>query len=198
MMNFHYDLYVADTETTGLDFEKNDIIELSLFRLSDDVQKTWLVKPFNFDTISPDAMRVNGHKIEDVTHQTKYGKDSYLEPSRVVVEVENWIMQQGYSRECVFLIGQNIQFDYNMMQKMWKKCGAEDSFPFGRRMLDTMQFEIFMDIAQETRRDSYSLGSIIKKYGIKNDKAHSAAADTKATKELFVKQLSSLQSLLKK
>jgi len=85
-----------------------------------------------------------------------------------------------------------------MMQKMWKKCGAEDSFPFGRRMLDTMQFEVFLDLAQETRRDSYSLGSIIKKYGIKNDRAHSAAADTKATKELFIKQLNYLQSLIKK
>jgi len=62
-ISFHYDLYVADTETTGLDFEKNDIIEISLFRLSDETQRTWLVKPFDFSTISPDAMRVNPERM---------------------------------------------------------------------------------------------------------------------------------------
>jgi len=143
-------------------------------------------------------MRVNGHKIEDVTHKTEYGKRSYIDPHKAIVEIENWIMEQGSSREEVFLIGQNIQFDYNMMQNLWKKCEAEDSFPFGRRMIDTMQFEILMDLAKGIRSQSYSLSSIIKKYGIKNDKAHSAAADVKATKELFVKQLDVLQSLIEK
>lgn len=196
--NFHYQLFVCDTETTGLDPYQNDIIELSLLRLNDEVQKTWHIKPINVSNISTDALRVNGHKLEDITHQTKYGKDTYQDPHKVIVEIENWIMESGASREDVMLIGQNIAFDKNMLEQLWKKCNADDSFPFGRRILDTMQFEVLMDLAKETKSESYSLSSIIKKYGIKNDKAHTAAADVKATKELFIKQIELLQSMLAK
>jgi DNA polymerase III alpha subunit (gram-positive type) len=197
-MKKNYELFVVDCEATGLSFFDHDIIELSIMRISDETQRTWLIKPLNFATISADALRVNGHKLEDITHQTAYGKENYKDPHKVIVEIENWMMDTGCAREEVFTVGQNVSFDLNMMQQMWKKCGAEDSFPFGRRMLDTMQFEILLDLANETRRDSYSLSSIIKKYGIKNEKAHTAAADVKATKEVFVKQLNYLKSILPK
>ena len=195
---FKYQLIAVDCESTGLSYVENDIIELSLLRLNDDVQKTWCIKPMNFATISADALRVNGHKLEDIKHETKYGKETYQDPHKVIAEIENWLMEANCSREEVFLVGQNVSFDYNMMLQLWKKCGAEDSFPFGRRILDTMQFEVLMDLAKGTKSESYSLSSIIKKYGIKNDKAHTAAADTRAAKEVFVKQLELLKSLLSK
>lgn len=195
---FKYQLIAVDCESTGLSYVENDIIELSLLRLNDDVQKTWCIEPMNFATISADALRVNGHKLEDIKHETKYGKETYQDPHKVIAEIENWLMEANCSREEVFLIGQNVSFDYNMMLQLWKKCGAEDSFPFGRRILDTMQFEVLMDLAKGTKSESYSLSSIIKKYGIKNDKAHTAAADTRAAKEVFVKQLELLKSLLSK
>ena len=47
----NYAIYVADVETTGLDPYSNDVIELSLLRLSDGEQKTWCMKPFNFQSI---------------------------------------------------------------------------------------------------------------------------------------------------
>ena len=42
----------------------------------------------------------------------------------------------------------------------------------------------------------YSLKALCKKYGVHNDKAHSAAADTKATKEVFDKQMAFLKEKL--
>ena len=63
--------YVCDTETTSLDNSVGDIIELSLFRLSDNVQKTWCLKPLNFDGIDMGALKVNGHKYDDITHKQK-------------------------------------------------------------------------------------------------------------------------------
>jgi DNA polymerase III epsilon subunit-like protein len=189
--------YVLDCECTGLDAYKHDVIEVSILRLSDGEQRTWCLKPTNIETISSDALRVNGHKYEDITHQTKYGKETYLDPKRVIVEIENWTLEDNLSEKDHFLIGQNISFDRNMLEQLWTKCNAIDSFPFGRRYLDTMQFEILMDLAKGTKSESYSLNSIIKKYGIKNEKAHTAAADVKATKEVFIKQLDYLKSILK-
>ena len=70
-----YVIYVVDVETTGLDDRANDVIELSMHRLTDDVQKTWCLKPINVNNIDPDSLRINGHKLENLLHQTKFGKE---------------------------------------------------------------------------------------------------------------------------
>lgn len=192
-----YTLYALDIETTGLDFVKNDIIEISLYRLSDDTQKTWCLKPLNFETIEPAALRINGHKLEDITHKTSIGRSTYLEPSKVIIDIENWIMEDNSSAENRVLIGHNIGFDKYFIESLWKKCNSFDSFPFGRRTMDTMTIEFFKDLIKDDMAEGYSLNNLTKKYGVKNEKAHSAAADTKATKEVFEKQVEYFKKLLK-
>ena len=55
-MNEGYVLYVVDTETTGLNAERNDVIEASFCRLyisadqTEKEQKTWLFKALNAET----------------------------------------------------------------------------------------------------------------------------------------------------
>ena len=44
--------------------------------------------------------------------------------------------------------------------------------------------------------EGYSLNNLIKKYGVKNDKAHTAAADVKATKEVLMKQIEAFKKAL--
>lgn len=194
----NYVIYVADVETTGLDSRKNDVIEMSLHRLTDDVQKTWCLKPKDFSTIESVALRINGHKIEDLRHETKYGRDTYREASKVLVEVENWMMEDGVPTEQRILCGQNVNFDKDMFEQLWIKCDAKDSFPFGRRIIDTMQIEFFLDWCKGEMAEGYSLNNLVKKYGIKNDRAHTAAADVKATKEVFEKQVEFFKSVLAK
>lgn len=191
-----YVIYVADCETTGLDYVKNDVIELSLYRLTDDVQKTWCIKPINKDSIETTALKINGHKLEDITHETKYGRETYKEASSRLVEIENWILEDGASTENRVLCGQNVAFDKNMLEYMWNKCNAKDSFPFGRRTMDTMIWAFMMDYAQGKMAEGYSLNNLIKRYGVVNTKAHTAESDTKATKEVFIKQVEELRKKL--
>lgn len=189
-MNFTF--YVADIETTGLDSHKHDVIELSLYRLGADpelAQKTWCFKPLTPDTIEMAALRINGHKLEDLLHQTKEGRERYQDPNTSLVEIENWIADDGKPAESRFLIGQNVSFDKDRLEQLWIKCNSKDSFPFGRRYIDTMVIELFLDYCKGQFAEGYSLSSFAKKYGIKNEKAHSAAADVKATKEVFEKQV---------
>jgi DNA polymerase III epsilon subunit-like protein len=192
-----YELYCLDTESTGLDPIKNDIIELSIYRLSTDEQKTWLIKPTNISNIDVGALRVNKHKLEDITHQTKYGKDTYADANKVIVEVENWLSEDNLPSENRVMLAQNTRFDYNMLEQLWTKCNSIDSFPFGRRYLDTMQIEFFFDVCMGQFAEGYSLANIIKKYGISNIKAHTAASDTLATKQVFEKQIEFMRKLLK-
>jgi DNA polymerase III alpha subunit (gram-positive type) len=196
--NMSYEFYVADIESTGLDDHDHDVIELSLLRIRSGEQKTWSLKPLNPATISLDALRVNGHKLEDLLHQTKAGRERYLLPQDVIVDVENWVLDDGVPAANRCLVGQNIPFDLGFLRQLWKKCNSEGSFPFGRRYMDTMQIEMFLDYCKDVFDEGYSLANLTKKYGVKNDKAHSAAADTKATKEVFVEQVSNFRKILNK
>lgn len=196
-MNFSF--YVTDIETTGLDSHLHDVIELSMYRLGDtseNNQKTWCFKPLNPDTIEAAALRINGHKLDDLLHKTQEGKARYLEPSGVLVEIENWLAEDGLPAEHRFLIGQNVAFDKERLEQLWIKCNAKDSFPIGRRMIDTMILELFFDFCKGQFAEGYSLNNIIKKYGVKNEKAHTAAADVMATKLVFDKQVEFFKRLL--
>ena len=191
-----YVIYVGDVETTGLDERKHDVIEVSLHRLTDDVQKTWCLKPLNPSEIDADSLRINGHKLEDLLHKTAEGRARYLEASKVIIYIENFIMEDGVPTTQRILAGQNVGFDKNFLDWLWRKCDSQDSFPFGRRMLDTMMVEFFLDLCRDKMSEGYSLNNLTKKYGLKNEKAHSAAADVKVTKDILLKQIEYFKSKL--
>ncbi len=182
-------IYVLDTETTGLDSVRNDVIELSIYRLNDDNQKTWCLKPLDLTTIEAAALRVNGHKLEDLKHETKLGRDTYLPPSKVIVEVENWMAEDGVTSEDRILLGQNPAFDKAFLERLWQKCQSEGTFPFGRKIMDTIQIALLIDMATGVKRKAYGLGALVEDFGVKKEKAHRADADTRMTKELFQAQL---------
>jgi DNA polymerase III alpha subunit (gram-positive type) len=192
----NYTIYICDTETTGLDSRKHDVIEICLYRLNDGAEKTWCLKPLNPDNIEVVALRINGHKLEDLTHKTKNGINTYLDPHKVIVEIENWMSEDNTPVQNRVLCGQNISFDKDMLQQLWSKCNSTETFPFGRRMVDTMGIEFFMDLCKGTMSEGYSLANLVKKYGIKNEKAHTAASDVKATKEVFQNQIDFIKKLL--
>jgi DNA polymerase III epsilon subunit-like protein len=58
--------------------------------------------------------------------------------------------------------------------------------------------EFFHDLIKGEVADSYSLHHLTKKYGIKNAAAHTAAEDTVATTELFLKQVEKIKKLYAK
>jgi DNA polymerase III epsilon subunit-like protein len=193
-----YVIYVVDVETTGLDDRVGDIIEVSLHRLTDDVQKTWCIKPINPQNIDMESLRINGHKLDDLLHKTKEGRERYLDPMKALIEIENFVMEDGVPNTQRILAGQNTYFDKSYLEQQWIKCQSKDSFPFGRRVLDTMMIEFFLDLCKEQMAEGYSLKNLTKKYGIVNTKAHTAAADVAATKEVLVKQISQFKKILNK
>jgi len=201
-----YVIYVFDTETTGLDPVENDVIEISMCRLSmnnpDDIdQKTWLIKPINPMAIDDIALRVNKHKREDLLHFTKFGKENYKEPEDVVAEIEQWMAEDEVSIIDRVAAGQNIDFDLRFIKELWKKVGSENTFPFsvenGNRTFDTKMFAMMIDLCTGRRRRFYNLGALVSAFGVKKLKAHRADADTKMTTDLMVKMLTPLFSVIR-
>src|ERR1700676_5571892 len=145
----NYLIYFVDVETTSLDDRLGDIIELSIIRNSDDMQKTWFIKPINPQNIDPDALRINGHKLDDLLGHTKEGQNKYQDPNKVIIEVENWILEDNIPTNNRILAGQNVGFDRSFLEQHWIKCNSKDTFPFGRRILDSMIIEFFQDLCKD-------------------------------------------------
>jgi len=107
-------------------------------------------------------------------------------------------MEDGVPAEQRVMVGQNVGFDRERFEQLWIKCNSKDSFPFGRRTMDTMIIEFFLDWCKGTMAEGYSLNNLVKKYGIKNEKAHTAEADVKATRDVFEKQVEFFKTVLSK
>jgi len=200
-MDSGYIIYVVDTETTGLSAIDNDVIEISFCRLSmsspdDREQKTWYLKALSPSTIQDEALKINGHKKADILHFTKAGKDKYLEPSDVVADIENWVMEDDMSAIDRILIGQNIDFDIRAMKALWDKAGCKETFPFevdkGMRTLDTKQVATMIDLLTGRRRRYYNLSTLVKSFGVKKRKAHRAEDDVAMTVDVLIKMLTPL------
>lgn len=189
-------IYVCDTETTGLDPKKHNVIEVCFWRLSEPESKTWWIKPLDPLAIEDSALKVNGHKREDILWSTQEGRDRYREASVVLPEIEEFLMSDGCSTEERVFIGQNPEFDYKFLTELWKKTGNENSFPFGYwrnkeenvgYTLDTIQLVRFIDVILGKKRKFYNLGNLVKDFGIKKAQAHRADGDVQMTKDLFEK-----------
>lgn len=194
-MTYPFQIYVADTETTGLNYLRHEIVELSILHVNSDRQKTWHLKPERPKDAEADALRINGHKLEDISHETPEGRAKYRLASEVVADVENWMMEDMSSAEDRILAGQNIGFDAQFLSSLWERLGNKETYPFGTRpfLLDTRQVQLVINLIEGKREDFYNLNTLIKKYGIKNSKAHTAAADTLSTKLLLMAQLEHLK-----
>lgn len=200
-MDSGYIIYVCDTETTGMDKSLHDVIEISICRFSmgssdNREQRTWYLRALNPTTIQEEALKVNGHKREDIIHFTAAGKAKYEEPSKVVADIENWIMEDDVSVMDRMLVGQNIAFDIGMLKSLWNRVDALETFPWdidrGKRSLDTQGICNFIDLCTGRRRRYTNLGTLVKAFGIKKRKAHRAEDDVAMTTDLLVKMLKPL------
>ncbi len=204
-MSLEYIIYVVDTETTGLDHIKNDVIEISMCRItiSDEIkreQKTWLLRALNAEAISDEALQINEHKREDILCLTKVGKENYREPSEVIIEIEKWVAEDNVSVFDRVFVGQNPLFDVNFLKELWKKAGSSDTFPFmldsGTRILDVKQIATLVDLCTGHRRRYYNLSTLVKSFGIKKAKAHTAAGDVQMTTDLLLTMLEPFISII--
>lgn len=196
-----YVIYVCDTETTGINPEINDVIEVSFWRItlnnSIDEQKTWCIKPTNPSTIEEKALHINKHKREDILHNTALGRETYGEPADVVEEIEAWIMDDDMPISARVFVGQNPEFDYKFLKQLWTKTNNKNTFPFYPFLIDTIQVARLIDVCIGKRRDRYNLGALVKDFGVTKVTAHRADGDTKMTKDLFLAQIKPLIEIIK-
>ena len=161
-------LVVFDLETTGIDVEKDRIVQIAMIRVGPDGQRTTFETLVNPERpIPPEASAVHGIKDADVKDQPTFGQ--------VRREVEEYLTDAD-------LAGFNsVNFDLPLLQEELKRAGSEMEFP-GVRHLDAMKIFHRMERRDLTAAYKFYCGEDL-------TGAHNALADTEATLAILDAQI---------
>lgn len=177
---------VVDTETTGLDAEKNQILEVAILV----VKNFEPVDCFNIKikhreyTVSTRAMEVN--KIDLVEHE----KLAYTEKEaseRIINFLSDHKEEQG-----LIVVGQNVQFDLKFIENMlWRSYKTKEWREIiSYRTFDLMSLSFIRNIEGKIKLEKQDLDSIIAAIGLESDsERHTAMGDCELTYEAMIKLL---------
>lgn len=173
---FFGDLNLAfiDIESTGLDKNIHEIIELGLIiydQKNDTVKLEWetKIKPIHIETASIHALEING-----------FNKNAELYTNDLETEIAKF---NRLASDCI-PVGQNISFDLGFIFNVMKKLDIKPLFN-NRRYLDTMSLS-WQYIRNQDIKD-LSLYYLCDHLGISNEGAHGALIDCKRTLEVYRK-----------
>lgn len=177
-MIFQQPLAFVDIETTGLDVNRAEIIELGvvLAKLKDGElvitdQLDLKITPTRLEDADPVALRVNGYNEVDWMF---------------AVSLEEAIKQFIKITEGAVFVAHNVTFDYGFIEYNLKKINLENKMHYHK--LDTISIA-FGILHNNDDIGKLSLKALCEKYGIENSHAHSAFSDAYATYEVFKKLL---------
>lgn len=166
-------LAFVDLETTGLDSDIHEIIEIGVLiynEREDKVEEEWDVKiaPNNIETASPVALEINGYKNNPDAYKT--GLKSAL------------IKFNSLVADCI-IVGQNIaEFDLRFIYQNMKRLNIKPSWHRrDKQELGSLMWWIIKDIDVP----GVSLANFCDFFEISNDGAHTALADCRRAYEVY-------------
>jgi len=182
-------IHFIDTETTGLDHRRHEVISVGILevkevrtgeRLDYEViaEHEVKIKPERLDTADPIAFKINKFKPEDWADAlTGQGAFEILGPILERPDANDPKIND------VSVAGHQVHFDVLMLAAFFARFGvtwnprhALDTYTLSRKVLRG-------DIVLE----SYALRSLCEYYDIENEKAHTALSDARACYELYKK-----------
>lgn len=178
-------LAFIDLETTGTNPDIHEIIEIGCIvaeqrprsgRGPEVVKVDELdikVRPEHIETADPTALRVNG-----------YNEADWLFATDLKSALETLVQKT----EGTIVVGQNISFDWGFLEKGFEKTGLEHAF-HDYHMLDLVSLAFAKLYDDPDYNQKFGLRFLCERFGVKNEKAHTALADIQATFEVYKKLL---------
>lgn len=172
-----------DCETTGTNSQKHEITQLSgMIEIEGEIVEefNYFLKPTNWDTIDPEALKVTGKTLEDLR--------AYPDAREAFNSLRSTLEKHvnKYDRnDKLYPAGHNVGFDVEFLQTFWKKYGnvyGTGSYQ-NWRFLDTRILANFLAAHDLINPVNITLGELCKYYNIPL-KAHDAMEDIRATREL--------------
>ena len=157
------DVVFLDIETTGLNADTDEIIEIGAVKVSDD-------KIIEFHRL----IRINS-SIPDIVSKLTGISDDMLSKG---ISIEECIQDFNSFIQGAVIIGYNISFDINFLNKALQKFSLE---PIHNKIIDLMQEAKKRNGFQS----NYKFETTLKEYGIKKAVLHRALEDAKLMQELY-------------
>ena len=178
-----HNLAFIDTETTGTDPERHEIIELAVIiarqvpregkgpKIEIIEECEWKIKPQHMETADEAALRVNGYNEVDWMF---------------AVDMEKALEEFTKKTESAIFVSHNLVFDYNFVMKAFEKAKMDHRMHYGK--LDTISIA-FARLYDAPLADKFSLRALCTLLKVENSKAHTALADTRALYECYKKMM---------
>lgn len=175
-------LAFIDTETTGFDNDKHELIEIGVVLVDQDWtgdKPTFTVvdefdikiKPSHIETADPVSLRVNKYDEADWVL-------AYTLP-------EGMQMLADKTKDCI-MVAHNLCFDAGFTDKAFKETGISNTMHYLR--IDTITMA-FAKLHGRDDIDKYSLRTLCEYFNIDNKNAHTALSDARALYALYEKLL---------
>ena len=180
-------LIFYDTETTGTNYMKHSIIELSgIVEIDGKVRETFdlKVRPHDRAVVEPAALQANGHRIEDLPSYPPM-EESHGDFIRMV----NRYVDKYDKQDKFFLVGYNNRgFDDNFLRMLFTLCG--DKFFGAYFWPDTIDVMVLASrhlMGVRHTMPSFKLHRVAKTLGIDVDdsRLHEALYDSTLTREIY-------------
>ncbi|MBN1700198.1 MAG: hypothetical protein JW881_21990 [Spirochaetales bacterium] len=179
-----------DIETTGLDTNKNGIIQIAgIIEINRNICEkfNFHVKPFASDIIDPEALRINNVAIDAFINDGRY-----IDPVAVhgkLIAVFSRYIDKFDKKDKFHLVGYNsLAFDVPFLRSWFYKCG--DTY-FGSWFftpsIDIMPVWAYLLAAERDRLPDFKLSTVAAHCGIDIDtiQFHDAMQDVEVTRELY-------------
>lgn len=173
-----------DTETTGLDPSKNQVVDIALVLLDNEFNVLSELQVF----AHPDATAVIEAKAVEINGYTAQAWTA----KNAVTQAEMFDAVYDYVSEHtkLKLIAHNVSFDKSFLKALFTTHSVSTHKDFNSifdyHALDTISLALFLDYVQTGQaRKRYSLSSLTADYQIKHAEAHTAKSDIHACIDLL-------------
>lgn len=178
-----HNLAFIDVETTGLDSDVHEIIELGVVLVRQIPQEgkgpglevigeyEYKIIPERLYNADPESLKINGYTPEKWTD---------AKPLKEVME------DFAARTKSASFVAHNVVFDFAFLEKAFTRAGVKNEMHYHK--IDTISLA-FAKLYHDPKVEKFSLRFLCEYLGIENKSAHTALSDARATFELYKKLL---------
>jgi len=168
-----HNLAFIDIETTGLNLTKHEIIEIGCVLTTPTLQVIeefeLKIKPEHIENADSVSLKVNHYNEES-------WKDAYNLEKAIKIFSKK-------AKDCI-MVGHNVAFDSGFLEYTFNKTNLANNMHYHK--LDTISIA-WAKLHKEPDLEHFSLRELCVRFGIKNERSHTALSDARATFELYKK-----------